>query len=298
MMRLLLLSMILALPVTAAPELSEADRQRLADGTTDNTDVLDQEDGFYVLLRNAATWKGNDFSGDAGAKVAPPPDYDFLKTKPEQARGNVYLIEGWLAYEDRWPTLVNHSSDKLMRAGDVSWGDQVTRWTIITEKDNPAATIIVLFNDPNAKMTAPEPGSKVRIAARFHKLWTIRDVNGKPFTYATFVGGAAEAIEQTPAGNADSGATSSLTKVLAAIVIVAGFFVAMRILMKKVATGGGSGTTLRDRLEEMRREREAQEARGDSGDDEDIDDLPDDPIAALEALRQKHDVSDRSPKPE
>ena len=177
----------------AAPTLSEADRQLLADGTADNTDDLDTQPGLYVLLRNASTWKGDDFGGDAGAAVAPPPDYAFLKTKPDQARGNVYLIEGWLMGADRWPTLANHSSDKL--AVDPAWGDQVTRWTVVTEKGNPAATIIVLFYDPNAKMSAPEPGSKVRIAARFHKLWTIKDQDGKPFTYVTFVGGAAQATE-------------------------------------------------------------------------------------------------------
>ncbi|MBX2850765.1 MAG: hypothetical protein KTR15_03345 [Phycisphaeraceae bacterium] len=289
MTRFLILCLICALPVTAAPELTEADRQRLADGTSDNTGVLDQEDGFYVLLRNASTWKGGDFSGDAGAAVAPPPDYGFLKAKPEQARGNVYLIEGWLAGDDRWPTLVNHSSDKLVRAGDPSWGDQVTRWTIITEKDNPGATVIVLFNDPNAKMTAPKPGSKVRIAARFHKLWTIRSSDGTPYTYPVFIGGAAEQTEQASASTAAGGATSSLTKILAAIVIVAGFFVVMRILMKKVSTGSGGGTQLHDRLEEMRRERE-REASGQQGDEaeEDIDDLPEDPVAALRVLRERH----------
>lgn len=285
---LLTLALLLTCPVLAAPELSEADRERLADGTTDRNDVLDQEDGFYVLLRNAAKWRGDDFAGDAGAAVAPPPDYGFLKDKPEQARGNVYMIEGWIAGADRWPTLNNHSSDKLYRSGDPSWGDQVTRWTLVTERDNPNATVIVLFNDPNAKMTAPEPGSKVRIAARFHKLWQIPSSTGKPFTYPVFIGGAAEQTEQAAESTAVSGATSSLSKILAAVVIVAGFFFVMRFLMKRVSTGGGGGTMVRDRLEEMRRDREAAEHRGDYEiEEEDINDLPDDPIAALEMLRRK-----------
>lgn len=277
----------------AAPTLSEADRQLLADGTADNTDDLDTQPGLYVLLRNASTWKGDDFGGDAGAAVAPPPDYAFLKTKPDQARGNVYLIEGWLMGADRWPTLANHSSDKL--AVDPAWGDQVTRWTVVTEKGNPAATIIVLFYDPNAKMSAPEPGSKVRIAARFHKLWTIKDQDGKPFTYVTFVGGAAQATEAA-GGASRSTADGSMSMVKTAItaifaVIVVFFFI--RIAMRKFAGKSGSGHQLGDRLEEMRRKRERLEEEEGGVVEEDIDDLPDDPIEALEALRHKHDVDDQ-----
>ena len=50
---------------------------------------------------------------------------------------------------------------------------------------------------------------------------------------------------------------------------------------------------LRDRLEEMRREREAYELRDAEEDEDEADDeqeLPEDPIAALNALRQKHET--------
>jgi hypothetical protein len=281
----------LVLPVFAAPELSESDRELLGDTTTDRDDVLDTQRGFYVLLRNATTWRGDDFAGDAGAAVAPPPDYAFLKDKPEQARGNVYLVEGWLAGADRWPTLENHSSDKLDNTIDPAWGEQVTRWTIVTERGNRDATVIVLFADPNAKMVAPEAGSKVRVAARFHKLWTIPSSNGAPFMYPLFIGGASETLETAAASSPTSGATSMLTKVLGAVVIVAGFFFAMRVLMRRVSTGGGGGTMLQDRLDEMRRQREASEQQDDDILEEDLDDLPDDPIAALEALRSKHEAN-------
>lgn len=287
---LLLFLVLLAYPAMAAPELSEDDRIGLEDRTTDRDGELDTQPGFYVLLRNAASWQGDDFSGDAGAAVAPPPDYGFLKDKPEQARGHVYLIEGWMAGADRWPTLANHSSDKL--AVDPTWGDQVTRWTIITERGNKDATVIVLFYDPNAKMTSPKPGSKVRIAARFLKLWEIPSSNGKPYTYPVFIGGAAEQTEQASAGTSASGATSSLTKILGAVVIVAGFFFAMRVLMRRVSAGGGGGTMVQDRLEEMRREREKHEHVDDV--EEDVEDLPDDPIEALNVLGQKHGNNDQA----
>lgn len=285
---LYLLVLLLVYPAIAAPELSESDRQLLADGTTDRDDVLDEQQGFYVLLRNASTWQGDDFGGDAGAAVAPPPDYGFLKDKPEQARGNVYLIEGWVMGSDRWPTKENHDSDKLQTTLNPALGEQVTRWTIATEKGNPDATIIVLFHDPTAKMTAPKPGTQVRVAARFHKLWTISASTGKPFSYPVFVGGASEVVVPAGGSSSSGGSTSSFTIILGAIVIVGGFFYAMRILMRRVSTGGGGGTMLRDRLEEMRREREAMEARGDSDDDEDAESLPEDPIAALDALRERH----------
>ena len=288
---LLLLLLLVSCSVIAAPELTDDQRARLKDGTTDRNDVLDQEDGLYVLLRNASTWQGDDFSGDAGAAVAPPPDYQFLKDKPEQARGNVYLIEGWLMRAERWPTDKNHSSDKLVRAGNAAWGDQVTRWTIVTKKGDPEATVIVLFNDPNAKMTAPEDGSRVRIAARFHKQWTIPSATGKPFTYPVFVGGAAEQVASTGVSTSSGGANSPFTLVLGAVLVVAGFFVGMRYLMRRLSTQTGGGTMLQDRLDEMRRQREAHEQE--EPEEEDTGDLPEDPVDALDVLRQKHDVSEQ-----
>lgn len=284
---LLLLVMMVCCPAPAAPELSGSDRELHADRTTDRDDVLDTQPGFYVLLKNASTWQGDDFGGDAGAAVAPPPDYGFLKDKPEKARGNVYLIEGWFMGADRWPTLANHTSDKLHTTLDPKLGEQVTRWTIVTEKSNPAATVLALFHDPNAKMTAPEEGSKVRIAARFHKLWTIPSAGGKLFDYPVFVGGAAETVEEAQTPAPGGGGNPMLGGVLGAILIVGGFFIAMRFLIRRLSTGRGGGTMLRDRLDEMRREREAHEQEA-GGEDEDAQDLPDDPVAALDVLRERH----------
>ena len=285
---LFLLLLLVSCPVLAAPELTDDQRDRLKDGTTDRNDVLDREDGLYVLLRNASTWQGDDFSGDAGAAVAPPPDYQFLRDTPEKARGNVYLIEGWLMRAERWPTLDNHDTEMLRRFSNPAWGDQVTRWTVVTEKGNADATIIVLFNDPNAKMIAPKDGSPVRIAARFHKLWTIPSADGKPFTYPVFVGGAAEQVASTGSSTSSGGGTSPLTLVLGGVLVVAGFFVGMRYLMRRLSTQTGGGTMLQDRLDEMRRQREAAEVN-EPEEEEDASDLPEDPVAALDVLRDRHE---------
>lgn len=274
--------LLLTASAWAAPELSQADRQRLADGTTDRDAVLDQQDGLYVLLRNASTWQGDDFGGDAGAAVAPPPDYSYIKDKPQQARGNVYLIEGWLVGADRYPTLDNHDRDKLMRAGNPDWGDRVTRWTIVTEKGNAQATLLVLFNDPNAQIKAPAKGTELRIAARFYKLWTINDVSGKPFTYPVFVGGAHD-IVAPPRSTGSSGPWNLQTAIFAIAGVVAVFFI-LRWMLGRLHAGGGQRT--RELIETRRSERESH---GEDAEDEDIDDLPDDPIAALDMLRQKHE---------
>ncbi len=268
---------VLAFAATAAPELSDADRQRLADETTDHDAVLDDQGGLYVLLRNAAGWQGDDFAGDRGAAVAPPPDYEFLKDKPAEARGNVYLIEGWVMKHERWPTKDNDSRDRLHNTLDPAWGEQVTRWIVVTERGNPKATVLVLFTDPSAKMADPGEGTKVRIAARFFKQWSTTDANGKPFTYAVFVGGAAEEIE-----DAASGATSPTTIVLVGIVTIMGAFFVVRYLLNR----SGGGTRTRERLDEIRREREAYEEEG--GGDEGDEDLPEDPVAALDVLHDRH----------
>jgi len=278
--------MMLAVPVFAAPQLSESDRQRLADGTTDRDDVLDEQDGLYVLLRNASTWQGGDFGGDAGAAVAPPPDYDFFKADPQAARGNVYLIEGWLAQADRYPTTDNHDRNALVRSGDPTWGDQVTRWTLVTNEKDPGATIIVLFNDPRAQMTVPGAESKVRVAARFYKLWTVNAVNGKPFTYPVFVGGAAEVVVEQNAG-ATSKAPSQKTIMTLAIVLVAGAFLVIRYMLNR--RGGAGGSQLRDQLEAIRREREYYEHEEELNAEANGEVLPEDPAAALDVLRKKHE---------
>lgn len=287
-MRALLIALmwVTAFSANAAPELSEADRQRLAEGTSDQDGMLDEQDGLYVLLRNASQWQGDDFSGDAGAAVAPPPDYDYIKDNPAEVRGKTFLIEGWVAKHDRFPTQDNAGRDKLTRSGDPAWGDQVTRWTIATGKGDAGKTIIVLFNDPRAQVLNPGEKAKVKVAARFLKLWTIPSASGTPFTYPVFVGGAAETIEQPSSVGDDS----SMRTLIVGLVLVGGvaFFVVRFMLAKR---NGPSGSQLSLRLEEIRQHRERYEEESDE-DDEADEDLPEDPIQALDTLRQRHQETD------
>ncbi len=276
--------LFITLSAFAAPELSDADRQRLADGTTDKDTQLDQQPGLYVLLQNAQTWQGDDFSGDAGAKVAPEPDYEFIRSNPDKARGNVYLIEGWLAQADRYPNPdAGLGREKLYNQIDPAWGEQVTRWTIATARGDASSTIIVLFNDPRGQMSKPAKDAKVRVAARFYKLWTIKAANGKPFTYAVFVGGAAETVPDA-ASSSTGGGTSNTSIMLLALVAILGAFFVIRYLLNR----GGGGTQMSERLEAIRRERERYEAEEQEMEPDDQD-LPDDPAAALDTLRDRHE---------
>lgn len=267
----------------AAPELSDADRQRLVDGTTDNTSALDRyEDGLYVLLTNAADWAGDDFGGEAGEKLAPEPDYAYLREHSEQMRGKVFLIDGWLKQTDRFPTNKNFGRDSLERTGEllgdgVAWGKQLTRWAVITDREDPDSTVIVLFHDPRGLMPEHEEDTRVRIAARYFKLWQTEDASGKPHTFMVFVGGAAEEVQ---ASAASGGGMSMGTIVLAVVAAVGAFFI-LRIVLNRMNNGGRQRTS--ELLAARRRERELLE------DEEEIDeDLPEDPIEALDVLSKRH----------
>lgn len=280
--KLLVIALVLsAMDIAAAPALSDADRDRLVDGTTDLNAQLDQEQGLYVLLRNAAGWKADDFAGDLGAAVAPPPDYAYLKAHPAEVRGSVYLIEGWAAQADRYPNAdAGLGRQKLQNLIDPAWGEQVTRWTIVTKEKDPGSTIIVLFTDPEAKMPTPGKDQKVRVAARFYKLWTIKDAAGQPFTYPVFVGGAAEVVADDSAG---AGGRPTKTMITIALVMVLAAFFGMRFMMNRVNASGRARTAAL--IEARRRDRFEHEEE----EQQEIEDLPEDPIAALEALRKKHD---------
>lgn len=278
----LMLLVVMVWPAAAAPELSEDQRDLLVDVTTDRDALLDQEPGFYVLLRNASGWMGDDFVGDAGAELAPQRDLSFIKKNPAKARGEVYLLEGWVKQHDRYPSQADGlGRDELLRAGDPAWGEQVTRWTVVTQTGEKASTVIVILNDPRGQIADPGDGKKVRVAARFYKLWTIKDVDGKPTTYPVFIGGATEKVSAS--GFLDEGSGPPKSLYVAALVAVAGAFFVLRFLMGKVNDKGRQRTGA---LVEARR-RLREEDAGDE-DDQAIEDLPEDPVAALDILRDRH----------
>jgi len=267
-----------AATAVAAPPLTDIERQRAADGTTDRDAQIDGADGFYVLLRNARGWAADDFAGEAGAATAPVPDYGFLRDQPAEARGRVFLIEGVFEQQVRYPT----GDDRLMRAGNPDWGEQVTRWAIRTS-DDAESTVLVFFNDPDGSIQPPAQGGRVRVAARFYKVWATTDEAGDPFAFPVFVGGSREVLGK-PA-RLSFGSNRPMQGIVIALIMscIAAFFIVRFLLNRKAAAGAGGRTHAY--LEQRRRERQLH----DMDEEEEVEDLPADPAEALEALRQMHE---------
>ena len=135
---LILAALLLACGVAhAAPPLTDAQRAQLATAT-DRSLQLD-EGALYALLANTLEWTPGD---ESGAMI---PDYDAIAAAPQDARGQVYLLEGEFAGRTR--------PYHLARSG--AWGRSLTEWVIrvrqgaTPEQDQVA---VVYFVDPQGVM--------------------------------------------------------------------------------------------------------------------------------------------------
>ncbi|MEM1354631.1 MAG: hypothetical protein AAGC44_10855 [Planctomycetota bacterium] len=267
----------------AAPPLTETQRQNLRDYATDHDEHIDGSVALYVLLKNANAddWLPDDFAGEGGAATAPAPDYGVLRDRPAEARGNVFLIEGTFEQQVRFPV----GERPLQRAGNPDWGDRVTRWAIRTDQDDEESTVIVMFNDPEAGIKPPQVGTKVRVAARFYKVWATTDDSGEPFAFPVFVGGAREVVATSPRLSVGGGKPVQGIVIALIIACIAGYFVSRHLMNRKAVTGAGGRTQAY--LEQRRRDRDHDEQ--DAGEQDVPDPLPEDPAEAMEVLRQRHD---------
>ena len=261
-------------PASAAPALSDTQRQNLDDTATDHDANLDQGPAMYELLDSAADWEADDFAGERGAATPPVADYAYLLANPAEVRGDLFLIEGRFIEQLRYPTDERDGRSHLAR---VRWGDQLTAWGIkVGEGDDDV--VMVYFVDPDNTIVSPKRGEQVRVAARFYKVWEVPDRDGRPFQFLTFVGGAREVVAGNSAGPGSPGWGKV---VLTLVVVAAGGFYGMRLFLVK------KSKAQRARFESMREARHRD--RGDAEeDDEEIDpDLPDDPAEALAYLQAK-----------
>ncbi|XAM00654.1 hypothetical protein OT109_04525 [Phycisphaeraceae bacterium D3-23] len=263
----------------AAPELTDAQREVLADNATDGDLGLDQGPALYVLLENAADWDAGDFAGERGAATPASPDYEYLAQHPGQVRGDVFLIEGLFVEQVRYPTQARDSRDHLTR---TRWGDQLTGWGIkVGEGDDDV--VMVYFVDPDGAVVPPENGQRVRVAARFYKVWAVPNREGKALEFLAFVGGGREVV----GGGGGSAAGGSIRNkmIIIAVVLVAGGYYGMRVFLSRKANAGRAHSQAM--IEQRRRERGHEP---DEEDGEDIDpDLPEDPADALAYLQAKED---------
>ena len=158
----------LALIFLAVPPLSDAQRETLATAIDDGLQL--DEAALYPLLENALLWDGLD---ESGARV---PDYDALLSRPAEARGDLFLIEGRFAGRTR--------RFGLVRSG--VWGEALTEWVLVLRED-PEEVAVVYFVDSGGTLEAPAIGAGVRVVGRFYKVWADRDQDGNPARYLTFV---------------------------------------------------------------------------------------------------------------
>ncbi|MDX1683262.1 MAG: hypothetical protein R3336_09080, partial [Phycisphaeraceae bacterium] len=175
-----------------------------------------------------------------------------------------FLIEGVFGRADP----IEH----LAQTGPLT--EKLARWAIQVEgQDN---TVLVYLTDPPNR---PLVRSKVRVPARFYKVWETRDTEGESQRFLVFVGHGAQVEGR-------SGQTSPLTPLF---LIIIALVVAYYVLRKKLAV---PETVEARRRHDPDRARVLEEA--DAEVDEDAPDLPEDPAEALGQLKQQHDL-DESP---
>lgn len=268
-----------AATAAAAPELTEAQRQVLDDTATDGDRNLDEGPAMYTLLGNAAEWDADDFAGERGAATPPTPDYAYLAEHPGEVRGDLFLIEGRFVEQVRYPTADRDGRDTLIRAGNPQWGDQLTAWGIKVG-DGEDDIVMVYFVDPGAAIQPPDNGDTVRVAARFYKVWTVPDRDGRPFDFLAFVGGGREVVT---GGALTPGKGSSWNKLIIVLIIVAaGGFYGMRVFLARKAAAGQA------RSVKMREQRQRERGYAEDEDAGEADpELPEDPAEALAYLQSK-----------
>ena len=128
--------------------------------------------GLRPLLEHVLAWD----TTDAAYSLLPNPDYDALLADPTTGRGEAFLIEGQFAGRTR----------RFMLDQRGPWGKALTEWVLIV-RDEPQQVAVVYFVDPDNSLQPPYSGEKVRVPARFYKVWTDTDQEGQPTDYLTFV---------------------------------------------------------------------------------------------------------------
>jgi len=249
--------------LAAVPPLDDTQQQIIASAQDDSLRL--DEAAWYPLLRNAAQWQAGD---EAGARI---PDYDALLDTPADLRGELFLIEGRFAGRPR----------AIVLARPGPWGERVTEWVIQTDPENDEVAVVYLVDQPIGEgVKQPMAGQQVRVAARFYKVWSQRDLNNQPQRFLTFVGHSLTYEGLGPAPPITNNAWQLALGLL--VMIGAALFFGRRMLSL------GKPRPLPSRV---LRERDLDDAvnagQRDSEESDDEPDLPDDPDAALAELEKR-----------
>ncbi len=259
-------AMLVAGRAHALPALTETQQQQLAT-TEDGNSVVDGP-GLYPLLDNVSQWPDR---VETGAAV---PDYDAIAEHPEKYRGGLFLLEGEVAGPVQ--------SIRPLRPGP--WGDTIEQWTIKHGPDWEDVAVVYLANP------APDvrPRTRVRMPARFYKVWAEPDQDGNPSEFLVFVAQSSklgkEATMGVDIGNSGSGFGGPAMVIGGTLILGA---LAFSFFWRRLRAAGSR--ELRS-AELTRRRREAREAElKESGEIEAIEpNLPEDPDSALDELARRH----------
>lgn len=242
----------------AIPPLTDAQQQQLASA---QDGVHPDEGALYALLQNVMTWGAGD-----GSQAALP-NYDALLAEPAAHRGEVFEVEGEFAGRSRrfW----------LSRRGP--WGAALTEWVVRVRRE-PEQVAVVLLIDPDDSLPSPRLGQRVRIAARFYKVWGDRDLEGRPTAFLTFV---ARSAQVEPSRRSDAGVTPT-GAVLAGVLMLAVVWLLLRA--RRWWALGDAGRARRD-VEATRAAARSPAPLH--------NDLPADPAQALEELMRRRQAGGR-----
>lgn len=240
-MRLLpgLLLAAIGIAAAAPPPLSDAQRSRL-ETAIDGEDLRD--DAFMALVENVRAWP------DDVSDQSPAPDLQAINRDPAAHRGKLVRIRGQAQQRTPLPPPYEDASEWFVR---LPGGEPV---------------IVYVLGD-GGRMPA---NAQVQVTARFWKTMRIAARDGRPRTYAAFVGSHARLLP------AESAAAPSSRL---------GGFGAVIVFMMLLFVIGGAVARRQIRLAQAAREKRSQAAGTEALDGD--PDLPDDPAGAMAELRRR-----------
>jgi hypothetical protein len=253
-MKPLLLILAALTALAAIPPLTPEQVEQLS--TAEDGSPRIDEGALYPLLQNALEWTPGD---ETGAMV---PDYQAIQEAPQKYRGRLFLIEGY--FYQAFPA-------KLVRP--LPGNPRVQEWSLIKTYDQAMQVLVV---DGPAERDLPRRNQRVRMAARFFKMWQGKDQQGTPTLYPVFVGRAARTV---PASGGASLESAIPNPIIIGVVVLAVAFAVVTLWRHRVLK----------RFEAQRTKERAEEEEHDRVFEEEPEGapLPEDPIEAMKELERR-----------
>lgn len=281
-------------PTKPIPALTADQRTQLAE-CRDFRHSFD-EGPLYALLGAAVRWPRDAFGGATPLSVVEkvnPANQERtrelgLLENPASHRGEAMLIEGVLSTTQEG--VPNNVGGQLSRP-EPQWGATLDCWVIRIGRTERDPQVLVYFPTDGRPLPNVRPGNRVRVAARFYKVFTAEEYDldrrrnpdpvqaGRESQFVAFVGGAAQVMPDT-VGLGSLGMASKLVLLMVFIAIGFGGMVFVRSYMKSMSRDRNFKSPAERWAERLERERE----EGVPEDEDDDMELPEDPAAALEKL--------------